>query len=305
MPVLSLEEYFDHLDMPRAKVHDAACEICSHTSFTPLRSSVRIKNDLRVKFSVVCCDCCGYLYQYPRFDAAFYHSYYNATYRRVLSGSLSPAPSFVEDQLARGEHLFHSLHPFLAKAGTLLDVGCSAGGLMKAFLNRGWTASGTDPDAGSVDFGKRELNVPVTVQRAEDMVLDRGAYDLVLITGSLEHVYDPNLVLALCRRASADGALLLIEGWSLAQARQIGSCGHNHRRYLTATSIELFMCKHGWDPLWITDKELSGPTRPNSIFGIGRVGAPLSPDELKARITLGTRDSIVRHEANFAAWAIE
>jgi hypothetical protein len=74
---------------------------------------------------------------------------------------------------------------------------------------------------------------------------------------------------------------------------------------LTATSIELLMRKHGWDPLRITDKELSGPTRPNSAFGIGRAGAPLSPDELKARIAQGTRDSIARHEADFAAWAIE
>jgi SAM-dependent methyltransferase len=303
--VLSREAYFRYLGISPARTYHEACEICAHRAFTVLRDSVRIEDDLRVRMSVVCCDRCGYLYQNPRFDAGFYNAYYRAAYRRVLSGSLAPSASFIEDQLARGEQLFSSLRRFLPSTGRLLDVGCSAGGVMQAFLDRGWTGSGTDPDEGYVEFGKRELNAPITVERAEDMALDPGAYDLVLITGSLEHVYDPNMVLALCHRASADGALLLIEGRGLGQSRQVASCGHNHRRFLTATSIELLMLKHGWDPLWITTEELSGPTRPNSTFGIGRLGAPLSPENLRARIAAGTRETAEGHRAAFAAWGIE
>jgi hypothetical protein len=303
--VLSLDAYFGYLGISPTKTCNEACEICAHGAFTVLRDSVRVEDGLRVRLSVVCCDRCGYLYQNPRFDAEFYNSYYRTAYRRVLSGSLSPNASFIEDQLTRGEQLFSSLQRFLPRTGRLLDVGCSAGGVMQAFLNRGWTGNGTDPDAGYVEFGKRELNAPITVERAEDMVLDSGAYDLVLITGSLEHVYDPNTVLALSRRASADGALLLVEGRGLGQSRQVASCGHNHRRFLTATSIELLMRKHGWDPLWITDEELSGPTRPNSTFGVGRAGSPLSPDGLDARIAAGARETAERHLADFAAWRIE
>ena len=304
-PVLSLGEYFAYLGLWPTKIHDGICEICSHTSFTTLRDSAGVGNRLRVGLSVVCCDRCGLLYQNPRFDPEFYNSYYKAVYRNVLTGSLSPTADFIEDQLARGEHLYSNLRPYLLETGRLLDVGCSAGGVMQAFLKRGWTGGGTDPDQGYVDFGRRELKAPITVERAEDMVLEQGIHDLVLITGSLEHVYDPNNVLALCHRACADGALLLIEGRGLGQSRQVGSCGHNHRRFLTANSIELFMLKHGWDPLLITDEELSGPTRPHSIFGIGRIGFPLSTDDLEARIAEGACDWAGRHKADLATWKIE
>jgi SAM-dependent methyltransferase len=303
-PILSLEEYFAYLGISPTRIQDGVCEICSHASFTPLRGSVAVGNGLRVRLAVVSCDRCGYLYQNPRFDPEFYNAYYNAVYRHVLTGSLSPTPDFIEDQLARGEHLFSNLRSYLPGPGRLLDVGCSSGGVMQAFLKRGWTGIGTDPDRGYVEFGRRELNAPIKVERAEDMVLEQGVIDLVLITGSLEHVFDPNRVLALCHRACADGALLLIEGRGLGQSRQIGSCGHNHRRFLTATSIDLFMRKHGWDPLWITDEELSGPTRPHSTFGIGRIGHPLSPDDLAARIAKGACDWAGRHRADFATWNI-
>jgi hypothetical protein len=126
----------------------------------------------------------------------------------------------------------------------------------------------------------------------------------VLIIGSLEHVYDPNRVLALCRRASAEGAYLLVEGHGLGQARQVGRCGHNHRRFLTRTSIELLMLKHGWDLMWLSDRDLSGPTRPYGIYGLGRAGKGLPEEELKAHIADGTRETCSDHRAKLDALGI-
>jgi SAM-dependent methyltransferase len=304
MALLSLDDYFAYLNLsPACIIENPDCEVCGQTEFAVLRESTRISDELQVKLSVVCCQCCGHIFQVPRFDADFYRAYYQTAYRRILSGSLEPDRALVDDQIARGEHLFRSLSPFLAKTGRLLDVGCSAGGIMTAFIKRGWSAFGTDPDAGYVDFGLRELNAPIAVRCAEEMELASESYDLVIITGSLEHVVNPNTVLSLCRRASAPDALLLLEGRGLAQARQAGRCGHNHRRFLTGSSLELLMCKHGWESVWITDEELSGPTRPQSVFGLGRACRPMSDAELRRRIaTKRAPAATVRRD--FAAWAI-
>ena len=119
---------------------------------------------------------------------------------------------------------------------------------MKPFLDRGWSGLGIDPDRGAAAYGAEVLGLPVVIQAAEDLTVEAETFDLIVITGSLEHVYDPNAVLSLCRRAAAPDLLLLLEGHGLGQAAVVGAPGHNHRRFLTGNSLALLMLKHGWIP---------------------------------------------------------
>jgi hypothetical protein len=72
---------------------------------------------------------------------------------------------------------------------------------------------------------------------------------------------------------------------------------------LTQHSIGLFMAKHGWSVLWTTDRELSGPTRPLSVYGLGEArdaghgASPLVKPLLQSRLA-----DIVRQ---FDAWEIK
>lgn len=175
---------------------------------------------------------------------------------------------------------------------------------MDAFLRNGWQAYGTDPDNGYVQYGLSRLQAPIAVQRAEDMVLEPHSYDLIVIAGSLEHVFDPNKVMAICRAAAAPNALLLLEGRGLAQARQTGRCGHNHRRFLSAVSIELLMLKYDWEPIWVTDGELCGPSRPQSIFGLGRARAKSDPEAFYASLGAYCRDAVDKQRQLFTEWSI-
>lgn len=285
-------------------VVDLSCEICGERSREVVRDTVEIARGVRTALSVVCCGACGFLYQTPRFNPDFYRKYYGSQYRQLLSGATAPSPEYVADQTERGEHLFYSLSRYLPERGRLLDVGCAAGGLMTAFVRHGWTALGVDPDIGCTAYGASVLRLSVVAQAAEDLEVEPAVYDLIIITGSLEHVYDPNEVLARCHRAAGPGSLLLLEGHALAQARQVGACGHNHRRYLTATAIELLMLKHGWSPLWITDEELCGPTRPQSVYGLGRRQQPVSPTALRGMIASGKRETPTAIRDQFELWGI-
>ena len=289
--IIGLSEYLEAIGMdpwiPDAAV---ACEVCGGAGAEPLREAIRVTEEVWVRFAVVACQRCGFLYQTPRFAPAFYRDYYARTYREVTFGERTPTEDYVANQIARGALLADNLGDRLPPPGRLLDVGCAAGGLMKPFIDRGWSALGVDPDEEAVTHGANVLGLPVVLQAAEELDVDAEAFDLIIITGSLEHVYDPNAVLERCRRAAAPGSLLVLEGHGLGQAESLHAMGHNHRRYLTQTSLELLMLKHGWTPELTTTRALCGPSRPGSVFALGRRADPLSPAALEAAIAGGRRD---------------
>lgn len=268
------------------------CEICGGDDFATVVEVVDIGKGAFGRLPIRCCTRCGFMMQNPRFNRHFYSTYYNTYYRTILFGSSEPEKAFIADQVRRGEHLYKSLadRGLLEAPGKILDVGCSAGGLMVSFMRRGWTGLGTDPDLGFVTYGKEKLGLPLVVVDAEDMDLPEAEHDLIIITGSLEHVYDANRVLSLCRRASRPGALLFLEGRALGHGILSGHFSHTHRRYLTSTSLELLMRKHGWQPLFTTDDPLCGPTRPGGVYCLGRAVEALAPEALQALIRGGKRD---------------
>lgn len=102
---------------------------------------------------------------------SIYDTDYDQHYRRLLFGDTQPERDFILEQVRRGEHLFRSQQGHLPERWRLLDVGCSAGGLMVAFAKRGWEVLGTDPDGAYADYGRNRLGLDVRAMPAEDMEL--------------------------------------------------------------------------------------------------------------------------------------
>lgn len=302
--ILDLRDYLESIGMdPDIPDGPTACEVCGGVETEPMRDAVRVTDELWTRFVVVSCRRCGFLYQTPRFAPAFYLDYYARLWRLLLWGDSQPTDEYVACQIERGATLADNLGDRLPPRGRILDVGCGVGALMKPFLDRGWSGLGVDPDKDAIACGAA-LGLPVAVQAAEDLDVEPEAYDLIIITGSLEHVYDPNAVLARCRRAAAPGSLLLLEGHAFGMAETYHAMGHNHRRFLTGTSMELLMLKHGWTPEWTTTRELCGPTRPGSVFTLGRRAEPLSPSAFDAAIAAGRRDTPDQMRQRLAAHAV-
>ncbi len=247
------------------------CEICSSKHHSQIRDIVSVGNkNYFAKLPVVACNVCGFLFQNPRFSENFYKEFYSKNYRLVIYGKTSPSQEMINDQLSRGKLLYKSLKKFLPQSGNILDVGSSTGAVMKGFIDKGWTGLGIDPDQDYVEYGKNILNLPVEVSQAEKMVLKKNNYDLIIILGSLEHIYNPNKTLELCFESAKEGSYLLLEGRGHPQNHSRIYFNHNHHRYFTLNSMKLMMVKHGWEPIFTTDKEISGPTRKGSIFCLGK-----------------------------------
>ncbi|MBU3056542.1 class I SAM-dependent methyltransferase [Pseudomonas indica] len=287
------KEYLNSIGMPIDYcATEINCELCGGASYVPLRETARINETSRALLPVVICKSCGFIYQLPRFSADFYKEYYLKKYRNIISGTNVPSAGFLDDQIERGRYLYESLTSYFSKTGNLLDVGSSAGGLMVPFKENGWHVLGVDPDESYVKHGQEIYNIEIYCLSAEEMKLKEKNYDLIIINGSLEHVFDPNAVLSLCSKSAKSGSLLLLEGRGLAQARQLKTFGHNHRRYLTINTAEIFMRKHGWEPILSTNEELCGPTRPESIYVLGKytgkknntLDIPINKDDIKSLI---------------------
>lgn len=292
-----MEDYLVHYLESVGIVEDirsfsVACEVCGCLEYETLVNEVEIKLNHFAKLPVVACSKCSFIYQNPRFNKEFYSKYYDKYYRLMLFGDSHPEKDFLFDQEQRGEYLYRSLSNYLPQKGRVLDVGCSSGGLMLAFARRGWQVLGTDPDAAYVEYGRQHYGFDIRLTSAEDMKLPTKHFDLIIITGSLEHVFDANCVLNICHNACSSNSLIFIEGRALNYGIQKRFFSHNHRRYLTSHSIELLMLKHGWMPILSTEEPLCGPTRPGGIYVLGQAISPVKDGDLMSKIDSDRRNNI-------------
>lgn len=86
---------------------------------------------------------------------------------------------------------------------TALDVGCAEGFFMKAIGDRfGAEMWGVDISNASVEKLHREFGMPAAAADATHLPFPDGSFDLVYSTEVIEHVLDPELMLAEMRRVS-------------------------------------------------------------------------------------------------------
>jgi len=244
------------------------CDICGHEKKKDILKKISLSKDQLIEFPYSMCVKCGHLFQKYKFEKKFYKNFYLKYYRNITHNATSVEPSFFQDQINRGKILHRSLKDFLPLSGKMLDVGCSAGGTMVPFLKKKWKCYGNDPDRNYVQYGKlKKLNIDYL--SSENMVFKKKFFDLIIILGSLEHCYDINKVMSKCSKYSKDESIIVLEGRGRPKSEAKKFFNFNHHRIFTHNSFELLLLKHGWMPLFSTFKNLSGPTRPNTIFTIG------------------------------------
>ena len=284
-------EYLGHIGIENDnyKHEMVKCEICDSKEFTIIRDVISLGKNTYGKLPIQACDKCGHIMQNPRFERRFYQDFYRIYYRQMIKGSALPSQDLIDDQIFRAENLLNYLKPYFPKSGSMLDVGCGVGGFLIPFQESGWETYGTDPDKDYVNHGKDVLKLPVDYMDAEDMVLEDDKYDLIIIMGSLEHVFDPNIILEKCRKASKKDAILVLEGRFSLLGFSRDFFNHNHHRYLRKNAIELIMIKHGWKPFITTEDPICGDTRAGNGYCIGRTCDIPEKNELLSIIENGQR----------------
>jgi SAM-dependent methyltransferase len=102
------------------------------------------------------------------------------------------------------------LCPPFVEGGTLLDIGCGAGGYLSAMKALGWKVLGIDPSPQAARIARDSYGVPVKVGVLETTGLADGSIAVITMVHAIEHVPDPIRHLRHCNRVlQHDGRLVL------------------------------------------------------------------------------------------------
>lgn len=137
--------------------------------------------------------------------------------------------------------------------GRLLDVGCGNGLFLKRMRDLGWTVQGVETDPQSAKVARETFGLAVHTGSLQSAGFPDDHFDSVTMSHVIEHVYDPTLVLAECRRILRPGGRLVIV------TPNIESMGHRyfgrawlsldpprHLRVFSRTSIDLLIQQAGF-----------------------------------------------------------
>jgi len=237
------------------------CPLCgsTHSKFFDERPF----RDLRVINRL--CAICGLVYQSPHMDEAELAAFYTAEYRRLYQGQEGPDPKDLKVQRGRAEALLKFAQPYLSSVQRHLDIGCSAGLLLQAFLKAYHCAiAGVEPGEAYRQYACQQgLSVFASL---DELKADRPErFDLISLAHVLEHLPEPTHSLAdLRQNLLAPGGALLIEVPNLYAhdsfevAHLISYSPHTLRQTLTQAGFAIVaMETHGRPrsrllPLYIT-----------------------------------------------------
>jgi 2-polyprenyl-3-methyl-5-hydroxy-6-metoxy-1,4-benzoquinol methylase len=166
------------------------------------------------------------------------------------------------DYLADRPHIEEKFGRVLARIersippGRLLDVGAGPGFMLTAARARGWSPEGLDLNPWAVDYGRRELGVELREGTLEEAGHD-GGFDAVTLMDVIEHVADPDPLLASAAAALREGGVLavLTPDAGSPVSRALGSRWPEAQRtpehlvLFSRRGLEAALRRHGLEPL--------------------------------------------------------
>ena len=275
----SLKEYYELLgcevDYPTNSI---ACEICGNYSFKTICSHTDTGNSTLAPVQVKACKKCGFMMQNPRFPEEFYNRYYDEFYpfmrarsqsnikgdlnnvsgKKQMDDDGTPNDFGFEIALERAENLYKYLEKENIKIPkkSLLDVGCGCGGFLKFFSEKGFKVVGNDPDVKAANFGIQK-GLEIDIISGEKMEY-KQKFGIIIIIGSLEHCFNPNIVLEKCWDYLEEGGIIVIEGRYYPISESFRWLNSNHHRFFTHISSQAIYLKHGFKIIKSTTDSVCG-----------------------------------------------
>ena len=146
---------------------------------------------------------------------------------------------------------------FVPVRGRLLDVGAAAGFFVAEAIRSGWEAEGIDIAPQVVEWGRRELHVPLRVGGVT-AVEAPGAFTVVTMWDYIEHSLDPVGELATSNELLADDGLVALSTGDIESlaARLSRSRWHlltprHHNFFFGARTLVRLLERSGFEVVWL------------------------------------------------------
>lgn len=143
-----------------------------------------------------------------------------------------------------------SLYP---DRGTLVEIGCGTGFLLRKFQDDGWDVLGVEPDEGLCDFvqNKQQLRaIPTTLEDAE---IQDSSVDVAVMLHVIEHLADPLATMREISRILKPGGHLVIEtprydslAFALFGRRERSLSCDGHVYFFTTQTLQMLCEKAGF-----------------------------------------------------------
>lgn len=124
----------------------------------------------------------------------------------VAGRVLGHVPTF-QDRARYGRD---ELCPPFVEGGTLLDIGCGAGGYLSAMKALGWKVLGIDLSPQAARIARESYGIPVKVGTLETAGVPDRSMAVITMVHAIEHVPDPISHLRQCHRVLQAGGRLVL-----------------------------------------------------------------------------------------------
>jgi SAM-dependent methyltransferase len=167
---------------------------------TPVFSARRVPD--RRHFRIVRCRACGLVRSDPMAELSVLEALYEGagfTYGEEVSGLRS----------TYGRYL-RKLEPHLSRRRSLLDIGCGNGFLLEEALAQGYEdARGVEPAEAAARAAAPHIRDRIVVGPMREGLFEPASFDVVTLFQTLDHLPEPNAVIAEAARLLTPGGILL------------------------------------------------------------------------------------------------
>ena len=149
------------------------------------------------------------------------------------------------------------LSPFVSRDQSIADVGCANGGLLGEFKRRGYhRVTGFDPAPASATAAARFYDVPVRTATIQDLATVRERFDVLLLTGVVEHLRAVDASLDILISLLKPGGLLYIEVPDASRYYRWFSAPYQflsmeHVNFFAPQSLRNLLARHGFGAVFV------------------------------------------------------
>jgi SAM-dependent methyltransferase len=184
------------------------CPICDlpPTRFVGKRGGAAHREKLGVETDIWACGKCGLMFadpmpvpvdglqQHYSVDADEYFEYHKSD-RRMEVGNM----------------LVEEAEQMLGKKGKLLDIGTGRGEIVLCAKERGWKVAGVEPSEPFAEYTEKVTGIEIRRETLENCGFADEEFDVVILSAVLEHLYNPDEVVAEISRITRRGGLFFLD----------------------------------------------------------------------------------------------
>lgn len=241
------------------QLRDTDCILCGSSEFQLVAETDRFGFDLKKK----ACKSCGLLQSNPLPQQEFFNTFYRDYYRKLYRGGRAEhLPKLFAQQNERGARIFDFLRQKCQiNEFDIFEIGCSYGGVLDAFRQRGLFVAGCDLDEDAVAHAQ-SIGIDANVGALPSKVAARPT--VYIMSHVLEHIPNPRETLSVLSSIMTADDLLYVEVPGLnallkgAYRGDLLNYFHiGHVADFSASTLQSLMSTSGFRHLYIDDDVVS------------------------------------------------